>query len=385
MEHTRRQTPHPGVYIKEELDERGLSQRDLAFILGVPEQAVNLILNGKRGISPEMAKSLGAAFDVHPDLFANLQRAYEMSRAKEPDPSVSQRARLSSAYPVREMLNRGWLGEGLVDGAHTWRAMAEFFMVSSPDEIPHLQHAAKKTHYDEVLPEQLAWLFRVRHIACKMATTNYDEALLRKSLPALHACMSEPEETRHVPRILAECGVRFVMCESLPRARVDGVCFWLNAKAPVIGMSFLYDRIDNFWFVLRHEIEHVFNRDGQEREVIDAELQGENGGDGEELPLEERRANKAAADFCIAKEVMHSFLVRKAPFFSERDVLGFAKRVAVHPGIVVGQIQKRTERWDFLRKYLVKVRQHVMPAAIADGWGQVAPVFEGNGDDKGND
>ena len=55
---------HPGFYIKEEMEERGWLQRDLAFILGVPEQAVNMIIAGKRGVSPDMAKALGAAFDV---------------------------------------------------------------------------------------------------------------------------------------------------------------------------------------------------------------------------------------------------------------------------------------------------------------------------------
>ena len=57
-------TPHPGEFIKEELEARGWSQRDLAFILGAPEQNVTLILTGKRGISPDMAKALGIAFDV---------------------------------------------------------------------------------------------------------------------------------------------------------------------------------------------------------------------------------------------------------------------------------------------------------------------------------
>jgi HTH-type transcriptional regulator / antitoxin HigA len=67
---------HPGYYIKEEMEERGWSQRDLAFILGVSEQAINPILNGKRGISPEMAKALGEGFDVPAEFFANLQQAY---------------------------------------------------------------------------------------------------------------------------------------------------------------------------------------------------------------------------------------------------------------------------------------------------------------------
>ena len=71
---------HPGFYLKEEMDERGWSQRDLAFILGVPEQSINLILAEKRGISPDMAQALGVAFNVNPDLFANLQKDYEMAQ-----------------------------------------------------------------------------------------------------------------------------------------------------------------------------------------------------------------------------------------------------------------------------------------------------------------
>jgi HTH-type transcriptional regulator/antitoxin HigA len=75
---------HPGHYIKEEMDARGWIQRDLAFILGVPEQSLNVILSGKRGISPEMAKALGKAFDVPPQFFANLQQAYDLANAREP-------------------------------------------------------------------------------------------------------------------------------------------------------------------------------------------------------------------------------------------------------------------------------------------------------------
>ena len=77
---------HPGFYIAEELEARSWSQRDLAFILGVPEQTVNMILNGKRGITPETAKALGDAFDINPETFANLQKAYDLAHARQPDP-----------------------------------------------------------------------------------------------------------------------------------------------------------------------------------------------------------------------------------------------------------------------------------------------------------
>ena len=81
MEFCLRDVPHPGEFIREELEARGWLQRDLAYILGVPEQAVNMILAGKRGISPDMAKALGDAFDVHPEFFANLQKSFEMANA----------------------------------------------------------------------------------------------------------------------------------------------------------------------------------------------------------------------------------------------------------------------------------------------------------------
>ncbi|MFX8692489.1 hypothetical protein ABTM44_18400, partial [Acinetobacter baumannii] len=71
-----------------------------------------------------------------------------------------------------------------------------------------------------------------------------------------------PEETRNVPRLLQEAGVRFVIVEGLPGSKIDGVCFWLDDKSPVIGMSLRFDRIDNFWFVLRHECAHVLHGHG---------------------------------------------------------------------------------------------------------------------------
>ncbi len=100
---------HPGAYIKEEMEERDWSQRDLAFILGCSEQAINPILNGKRGISPELAKALGDAFDVPAEFFANLQQTYDLAQARKPDPSVAARRTMQSAYPVREMIKRGWI------------------------------------------------------------------------------------------------------------------------------------------------------------------------------------------------------------------------------------------------------------------------------------
>jgi HTH-type transcriptional regulator/antitoxin HigA len=175
---------------------------------------------------------------------------------------------------------------------------------------------------------------------------------------------------------LSECGVRFVLVEPLPQGKIDGACFWLDPDSPVIGMSLRYDRIDNFWFVLRHEIEHVLQRHGQDDEIgIIDELDGTRSAvDGPGLPLEERIANSAAAEFCVPQYELLEFIARRNPYISERDVLTLARRLRVHPGLLVGQIHSRTGRYDFLRRYLVKIRQFILPDAITDGWGQVFSV-----------
>jgi len=157
----------------------------------------------------------------------------------------------------------------------------------------------------------------------------------------------------------------------LPQAKIDGACFWLNDESPVVGMSIRRDTIDNFWFVLRHELEHVLRGDGKNDCILD-DLEGQNAGDGEELPSEERIANVAASEYCAPR--LESFMARKHPFYYERDVLAFSQTISRHPGIVVGQMQFRLQQYAYLTKHLAKIRNSLLPASIYDGWGQVPSI-----------
>jgi len=76
---------HPGDFLREELADRGISQSRLAAHIGVKPGVVNLICNGHRGISAEMAKKLAAAMGTSAELWMNLQRSYDLSHAAEPD------------------------------------------------------------------------------------------------------------------------------------------------------------------------------------------------------------------------------------------------------------------------------------------------------------
>jgi HTH-type transcriptional regulator/antitoxin HigA len=368
----------PGQLIRHLLEERGWTQKVLAVVLNTTEQAINLLILGKRDLSAAMAIMLGEVFGVAPERFLELQKSYELYRARgvvQPDPHLARRAGLFGALPVGEMIKRRWIDADDVKQVERVESeLARFFGVKEPGEIisATLPHAAKKTDVDgPVAPAQMAWLFRVKHLAREMVLAGrYSTESCREAIKALSGLLASAEEARHVPRILSEAGIRLVLVESLPKAKIDGACLWLDETAPVIGMSLRFDRIDNFWFVLRHELEHVLLKHGRVEPIIDTDIEAA----GQDVPDEERLANEAASAFCVPKKELDSFIARKQPVFAERDILGFAARLRLHPGLVAGQLRYRLKRWDLFAKHLVKIRHVVAPGAVVDGWGDVAPV-----------
>jgi len=369
----------PGQLLAALLDSQGWSQRTLAIVLGMDETGVNRIITDKRSVTAVLALAFEELFGIQADHFLDLQTSYDLAKARitaRPDPGRATRAHLFGGLPITDMIKRRWIDAEDIRDVHAVEAsLATFFGVASPDEIEILPHAAKKTQVvGEVTPAQLAWIYRVKHIADEVIVPSYSPQAVRNALVQLDTLKSAPEEARKVPRILAESGIRFVIVESLPSTKIDGVCFWLNEKSPVVGMSLRHDRIDNFWFVLRHELEHVLCLHGRAAVILDAELEGERAGTGANISEDERIANQAAADFCVSQTSIQRFMARKAPLFAERDIIGFAHTIHVHPGLVAGQLQHLTGRYDLFRRHLVKIRSALLPSAIVDGWGNVAPV-----------
>lgn len=369
----------PGQYIDWLLTQRGWTQRILATVMGVEESGISKLITNKRAVTAELAIALEAVLNVSAERFLGLQKDFELANARRvavPITGSAARARLFGELPIAEMIRRGWLdAENARDVPAVEAALVKFFKARSIDDIVLPAHAAKKTDATaEATPAQLAWLYRVRQIASEMLAAPFSEFGAKRASGLLRELTLSAESARKVPRILSEAGIRFVIVESLTSAKIDGVCCWLDDKQPVIGMSLRHDRIDNFWFVLRHELEHVIQGHGKSKAVIDAELEGERAGVGVDVADDERVANAAASEFCVPSKTMDAFMARKAPFFAERDILGVAASLRVHPGLVAGQLQHRTGRYDRFRNHLVKVRSIVTPNAIVDGWGDVVPL-----------
>ena len=364
---------HPGTFIEEELEARRWAQADLAYILGMDGSQLNKLIKGVTSITPDSAVALGDAFDMPAEFFMNLQKRYDLQKAKRADPGVKARAAWLSVFPVREMIKRGWIEDAEPDLLDL--QMMRFFGKNRIEDIPFvsnaplLAHAAKKRDYDGTTEIQYVWLNRVRKLAEQIECPLFSVEALRSSLPSIREHLLLKEDLIHIPEILHRCGVRFALIEALPASKIDGVCVWLGGQ-PVIGMTLRLDRLDNFAFVLRHEIEHVLNGDGKEFSF--APVDSDTGADADVDC--EKVANEAAAEFCIPRTQLHSFIARKSPFISREDVLQFAARMEVHPAIIVGQIQNFTKEWNWLREYQIGVREYLMDWKFKDGWGHHSPT-----------
>ena len=114
---------------------------------------------------------------------------------------------------------------------------------------------------EEATLAQCAWVQRVRQLAAAVPAKRYDRARAIGMLDKLHTLTVAAEELRHVPAVLSDMGMRFVVCEHLAGTKIDGVATWTDERQPVIGISVRYDRIDGFWHTLAHEVRHIINED----------------------------------------------------------------------------------------------------------------------------
>lgn len=371
---TAAETFPPGEFLREELEARGWTQSDFAEILGRPIQLVNEIVLGKRAISPETAQGLADALGTSPQLWLNLESAYQLSRLKSEDNSVARRARLYEKAPVKEMVRRQWIEQSNNVDVLEKRVM-QFYELASLDRAPQFWPFAARASTPTAEPSAAhwAWLFRAKYLAKAVQAIKFTDTRFEQGIERLKALLPNPEEIRHVPKILSESGIRFLIVESLSNTRIDGACFWLNPSSPVVVLSLRYDRIDGFWFTLFHELGHVLHRHGLTTYAsVDANLVGNGAQAFEDKSAIEQMVDKFAVEQLVPKTTLDYFIARVKPLYYKTKISDFARHNGVHPGIVVGQLQFRKEiPYSHNRETLVPVKDYITSSALTDGWGNV--------------
>jgi HTH-type transcriptional regulator / antitoxin HigA len=361
----------PGEFIKEELEVREWSQIELAEIIGRPPSVVTDLILGKRAISPEIAKALGDAFGTSAQYWMNLESIYQLWHIVSPDSAIARRSKLYSIAPIKEMTKRHWI-EPSENIEVLESRVINFFNIKSLDNPIQMAHAARKGKQETSSVSQNAWLFRARQLAHGVYAKSFSDRSFNDALKQLKNVLHNVQEIRHVPRILADNGIRLLILEHLPQTRIDGVTFWLDNKSPVIALSLRYDRIDAFWFTLAHELGHVRAKDGLTNMVIiDTETIGDDYRDNSQISDTERKADLFATEFLIDQKSLDDFILRTQPLYGKTKILRFANKIGVHPGIVVGQLHHRQEiPFTSFRVMLEKIKNIIIPSTLTDGWGQ---------------
>lgn len=352
----------PGDYLREELEARGWTSAEFAEIIARPPQTVSAILNAKKEITPDTAVAIGKAFGTSAELWLGLQASYSLHRshlaAAPPHLNdIERRARLRSFVPVAECRRRGWItaDPNDIDTAET--EVAALLGVESLDEPPVYAAAARRANTSEpLIPEQIAWLGRVRQTAAVAPAREFNADELEATASRLARTLrSGPETLPQVPEMFAACGVRVVFCEGLKGGKLDGAATFLPDRKAVIGLTTRGNRFDIVLFTLLHECAHIV-LGHVTPETPDALL--------DEDIATTTRSGEIEAD---ADELAKRWLLPrdfKMPAASHAAAQRCADEFGLHISVVIGQIQRETKRWDLLRRSVPQVRPALEQAGL---------------------
>lgn len=330
----------PGETLEDVLEEREMTQLELAGRMGRTPKLINEIVRGKAGITPETALQLERVFDIPASFWNARESKYREALARE-----EERRRLEEgvdwlkSIPVRAMAKLGWIRKHK-DRVEQLREVLQFYGVASPDQWRAIwldtdsQVAFRKSLAFSSEPGATSAWLRYGEIAARQRTLPpYNEAKFKEALQHIRTITREDPRV-FVPKMresIAETGVALVLTPQLPKARISGATRWLSSTKALIQLSLRYKTDDHFWFSFFHEAAHILLHGKRDVFLED-----------DEAAMEQRKedeANAWAANFLIPKTALDDFIAQRE--FSYAAVQHFADELQIAPGIVVGQLQNR--------------------------------------------
>ncbi len=328
---------HPGETLKEILEDRGMSQKELAIRTDVTEAYVSSVVNCQKAISVRFAKKLEYALGIDASFWINLQANYdkELSDFEELNEISGEEfeilKRLNSI--VKHLKQIGFLEQGAY-GPILVIQLRKLLNVSSLVRIPEVSQAgayrlAKDTSVDPYV--LFTWL-RMCDLIVKeqQVKQQLDIDKLKDKIPLIKELMFE-DVAAIQPRLkdyLAECGIKFSIVKHFRGAPVQGVIKKNDDGTLNLLMTTRRKFADIFWFTFFHEIGHIINGDIEDK-LIDYEFaKGEI----------EDRADKFAANTLIDPTEYDNF-VRKEDF-SLPSIRKFCATQGIPTYILIGRLQR---------------------------------------------
>lgn len=342
-------TPDPIEAIRFRMEQENLKQRDLVPYIG-SRSRVSEVLSRKRGLTLTMIRALHSGLGIPAEALLNEQAS--------PDPeggTVDWKR-----FPLREMIKRRWVTAPLSEvRLHAEGILGGFF--SPLGSVAAVSSLYRRTEHHVRSTRSMdsyaltAWTAKVIMDACatppgaqyRSGTVTLD---FMRSVAQLSLFENGPQLARE---FLSKHGIPLVILRHLPRTYLDGAAVQSLGKEPIIALTLRFDRIDNFWFCLMHELAHVSLHFKQQDAPFydDLESRGES-------DKTEREADRLANEALIPQRMWEKSQARQQ--CSNEAVYDLARRQRIHPAIVAGRVRYELKSYSTLGRLLGHglVRKH---------------------------
>lgn len=331
----------PGDVIKDKMEIYGWSQKDLAEIFDISEKQISLILNNKAPITPKIAMLLEVTFDKPAKEWLDLNKNFGNVREEScPYDAADQKAEIFKTMPIRDMQKKGWLPK---DKNKLFDAIKEFWE-SSDLKLSLLKERTAKFKKSEAFGSRFnaffaqTWVQKVIIEAKKAKIlANYDKSKLMKLSEKIHLYSIVENGIKLFVSELKKTGVIFLVIPHLEKTYTDGAAYWIDSN-PIIALTGRYSRVDNFWFSLSHEIGHILKHEDKLKDPTPYFVDSLEKDAEPEKEEEEKQANDFAYEVLKYDDIHNAFAQNKR--ISRIEVLQCAQNLQIHPGIIVGYLQR---------------------------------------------
>ncbi|MGE0853386.1 MAG: helix-turn-helix domain-containing protein [Hyphomicrobiaceae bacterium] len=322
---------------------RGLSQTDLAQRLNMKPQQIQ-----RYEATNYSSASLARLIEIAGVLNVKVSQSFVADEATADSAIFAWRDAQDvdfTRFPLKEMAKRGWF---TATGPNLAAAARDYFLKFAGPQFVTAYHR-KKVRAENAPNEHalLAWQARILELARQGFGKHADAAfeLNDKWLSELVGLTRDTRGPARARELLGDNGIALVIERHLTGTYLDGAAMLSAAGHPVIGLTLRYDRLDNFWFVLFHEIGHVFLHlfGNLKLDFFDEE-------DSTEADAIERQADEFALDRLIPDAVWKQCLSRFA--LSAEAVRIDAEKLGVDPSIIAGRIRRERNNYMILNELI---------------------------------
>jgi HTH-type transcriptional regulator/antitoxin HigA len=327
----------PGEVLVEALEERDMTQAELARRMARPLKTISEIATGKASITAETAIQLERAIGISAATWLGLESRYREAQARERDlADLEAQVGWLHNFPVRQLTTRGIIDRASPAPKQAAQLLA-FFGVSNPAGWEqHWGQLAASYRMSERIPASrysvAVWVRVAEREVGDSQLAAYQPARLRAlvgELKPLTRALVVAGAIDRAKELLASAGVGLVLIEGITGAPASGAVRWIRGN-PWIVLTLRHRTEDQLWFSLFHEIGHLLEG-GRRRDVLEE-------AEDELARPDEGPANSFARESLLPQTVLETWLASTT--LDRRSISEFAATQGVSPGIVVGRLQR---------------------------------------------